>query len=176
MHLVNMQNIIDQMIKKILMAGGKILLRLPYIKHYKSRWFRWLGANIAKTARISECKVIGSHAFIEMHEHSEINSGCFIVAKARIVIGENSTLAYQAALLTSAYPNGPWNKLSDIYEKVRDDIIIGRDVWVGARATILPGVHVGDYSVVAAGSVVTKDVPSGVVVAGVPAVIKKRLR
>ena len=53
--------------------------------------------------------------------------------------------------------------------------MIGKDVWIGARAIILPGVHIGDYSVVAAGSVVTKDVPSGVLVAGAPAVIKKRL-
>lgn len=62
-----------------------------------------------------------------------------------------------------------------IYPKVREEIVIGKDVWIGARAIILPGVHIGDYSVVAAGSVVTKDVPSGVLVAGAPAVIKKRL-
>lgn len=151
------------------------MLHLPYFKRYRSRWFRWLGAQISKSARISDCRVVGNPALIEMHEHSEINTGCFIVAKAKVVIGENSTLAYQTALLTSAYPNGPWNRLSDIYEKVREEIIIGRDVWIGARATILPGVHIGDYSVVAAGAVVTKDVPSGVVVAGVPAEIKKRL-
>ena len=111
-----------------------------------------------------------------MHEHSEINSGCFIVAKARIVIGENSTLAYQVSLFTSAYPNGPWNKLSQIYPKVREEIIIGKDVWIGARAVILPGVHIGNYSVVAAGAVVTDDVPPGVLVAGVPAKIKKILK
>ena len=55
-------------------------------------------------------------------------------------------------------------------------VIIGKDVWVGANSTILPGVTIGDFSVVAAGSVVTKDVPCGCVVAGVPAVVKKQIK
>jgi acetyltransferase-like isoleucine patch superfamily enzyme len=55
-------------------------------------------------------------------------------------------------------------------------VIIGKDVWVGANATILPGVSIGEFSIIAAGSVVTKDVPSGVLVAGNPAIIKKKLR
>ncbi len=54
-------------------------------------------------------------------------------------------------------------------------VIIGDDVWIGANAVILPGVTIGNHVVVAAGSVVTKDVPSNVVVAGVPATIKKEL-
>ena len=55
-------------------------------------------------------------------------------------------------------------------------VVIGDNVWIGANATILPGVTIGSMSVVAAGAVVTKDVPSGVLVAGNPAVIKKELR
>lgn len=79
-------------------------------------------------------------------------------------------------VLTSANPNGPKNKLASIYPKLKAPVIIGEDVWVGANATILPGVTIDDFSVVAAGSVVTKNVPSGVLVAGNPAVIKKKLR
>lgn len=52
---------------------------------------------------------------------------------------------------------------------------LGRNVWVGAHATILPGVTIGDNSVVAAGAVVTKDVPANCVAAGVPASVVKRL-
>ena len=55
-------------------------------------------------------------------------------------------------------------------------VIIGANVWVGANATILPGVNIGDFSIVAAGAIVTKNVPSGVLVAGNPAVVKKKLR
>ena len=54
-------------------------------------------------------------------------------------------------------------------------VVIGDDVWIGANAVILPNVSIGCHSVVAAGAVVTKDVPDGCAVAGVPAKIIKRL-
>ncbi len=54
-------------------------------------------------------------------------------------------------------------------------VTIGDDVWVGANAVILPGVNVGSHSVVAAGAVVTKDVPEHTLVAGVPAKVIKHL-
>ncbi len=53
-------------------------------------------------------------------------------------------------------------------------IMIGNNVWIGLNSTILKGVSIGDGSVVAAGSVVTRDVPPKTLVAGVPAVVKKR--
>lgn len=52
-------------------------------------------------------------------------------------------------------------------------MIIGNNVWIGEKATILPGVHIGDSVVIAANSVVTKDIPSFSVAAGVPAQIVK---
>ena len=52
---------------------------------------------------------------------------------------------------------------------------IGENVWIGSSATILPGVTIGDNSIIAAGAVVTKDVPENTVVAGVPAKILKKL-
>ncbi|WP_175285327.1 DapH/DapD/GlmU-related protein [Bacteroides xylanisolvens] len=55
-------------------------------------------------------------------------------------------------------------------------MIIGNNVWVGANATILLGVKVEILSIIAAGSVATKKMPSGVLVAGNPVVIKKKLR
>ena len=54
-------------------------------------------------------------------------------------------------------------------------VIIGKDVWVGERAAILKGVSIGDGAIIAAMSVVTKDVPAGTVVAGNPARVVKRL-
>ena len=55
------------------------------------------------------------------------------------------------------------------------DVIFGKSVWIGSNATILPGVTIGDNSVVAAGAVVTKDVPENTVVAGVPAKVVKKI-
>jgi len=54
-------------------------------------------------------------------------------------------------------------------------VAIGRNVWVGAKAVILPGVHIGDNAVVGAGAVVTRDVPPYTVVAGVPARVIKEV-
>lgn len=54
-------------------------------------------------------------------------------------------------------------------------VVIGDDVWIGANAVVLPNVSIGRHCVIAAGAVVTKDVPDGCVVAGVPAKIIKRL-
>ena len=54
-------------------------------------------------------------------------------------------------------------------------VVIGDDVWIGANAVILPGVTIGRHCVVAAGAVVTKDVPDNTVVAGVPAKVIKTL-
>lgn len=53
--------------------------------------------------------------------------------------------------------------------------MIGKNVWIGSNATILPGVTIGNNSVVAAGAVVTKDVPENTVVAGVPATVLKKV-
>lgn len=121
-------------------------------------------------------RVVGDYSNIILHKNSEINDGCYLLAKAKIEIGNNSTLAYRVTILTGADPNGPYNALSVLYPAKIEPVKIGNDVWVGANSTILPGVTIGDFSVVAAGSVVTKDVPSGVLVAGVPAEIKKHLQ
>ena len=55
----------------------------------------------------------------------------------------------------------------------RRPVVIGNDVWIGTRVTILPGIRIGSHAIIAAGAVVTKDVPEYAIVAGNPAVIKK---
>ncbi|MDE7203257.1 MAG: hypothetical protein K2O91_15450, partial [Lachnospiraceae bacterium] len=55
-------------------------------------------------------------------------------------------------------------------------IKIGAHVWIGSNATVLPGVTIGDYAVVAAGAVVTRDVPAMTVVGGVPAKVLKKVK
>lgn len=54
-------------------------------------------------------------------------------------------------------------------------VVIGNDIWVGANAVILPGVTIGDHSVIAAGAIVTKDAPPHSLVAGVPAKVIKQI-
>lgn len=153
----------------------KLFLKLPILSRYSNLWYSKLGIK-GKNYRISnDLKLIGSFSFLELGNQTEVNSECFLLAKDKIVIGNNSTLAYQTSILTSANPNGPHNKLAAIYPKMTAPVIIGHDCWIGARVTILPGVTIGNYCVVAAGSVVTKDVPDYTVVAGIPARVVKKL-
>ena len=152
------------------------LLNFPYLfPQYKI--YNLLGVNyIGGGQKLCSHTLIGDYKNLYLYQNAEINSGCFIIAKDKIKVGTNSTIAYGATILTSANPNGPYNKLSNLYPKRTAPVVIGDDVWIGAKAIILPGVQIGDFSVVAAGSVVIKDVPSGVLVAGNPAEIKKKLR
>lgn len=155
----------------------KSLLKFPLRYNVQIALYKLLGVHyISNWARISSHTFIGDYKNLFLHYNSEINSGCFIVAKDKIEIGENSTIAYGVTILTSANPNGPKNSLSKLYPKMTAPVIIGNDVWVGAKSIILPGVKIGDFSIIAAGSVVVKDVPSGVLVAGNPAMVKKNLK
>lgn len=154
------------------------LLKTTYFQ-YKQCVYEWMGVKTdGKGSKffIGHPLLIGYYQNLYMHDNSEIERGCLILAKDRIEIGENSTLAYGVTILTGADPNGPRNRLSKLYQPLKAPVIIGKDCWIGARAVILPGVTIGDCSVVAAGSVVTKDVPSYTMVAGSPAIVKKDLR
>lgn len=156
---------------------GKLLLKLPLIR-YKQFVYSLLGVKCAQKGCkyfIGNPRVIGDYGNICMHENSEIERCCFLLAKDRIEIGENSTLAYGVSIITGADPNGPKNKLSKIYPPLHAPVVVGNNCWIGANAIILPGVTIGDCVMVAAGSVVNKDIPSNVLVAGSPAVIKKTL-
>ena len=154
---------------------SKLLLNIPIINRHQ-RVYELLGVRcLGRCIHICHPCVVGSYKNLYLHDRAEINKGCFLLAKDKIEIGNNSTLAYGVTILTSANPNGPYNKLSKLYPAITAPVLIGNDVWVGANAIILPGVTIGNYSVIGAGSVVTKDVPEGVLAAGNPAVIKKKL-
>ena len=92
-----------------------------------------------------------------------------------VEIGSNVNLA-QGIVVTALNHN-----FTDCTKRIDEQgistakVTIGNDVWIGANATVLPGVTIGNHSVVAAGAVVTKDVPPYSLVGGVPAKILKKL-
>ena len=154
----------------------RLFLIIPGLSRYKKLWYSRLGVIFAENARIyGDLKVIGEYSNITLKKNAEITNNCFLLAKDKITIGENSTLAYQTTILTSSNPNGPHNTLMKLYPKMNAPVTIGDNSWIGARALILPGVKIGNFCVVAAGSVVTKDVPDYSVVGGVPAKVIKML-
>ncbi len=100
-----------------------------------------------------------------------INSGCHFQDQGGIKIGDGALIGHNAVLATIDHDLDPAMNRKNHYAPIK----IGAHVWIGSNATILSGVSIGEWSVVAAGAVVTKDVPPMTVVGGVPARIIKRI-
>jgi len=99
-----------------------------------------------------------------------INDFVHIWGAGGVTIGDDSMIAAHSAIVTTTHDIDALKK----GRKYRDTVllrpvVIGKNVWIGTSAIVLPGVVIGDDSVVAAGAVVTKDVPPRTLVAGVPA-------
>jgi acetyltransferase-like isoleucine patch superfamily enzyme len=107
---------------------------------------------------------IGSNVFI--------NQGCHFMDLGGIRIGDDVMIGPKVNLVSAGHPTDPRERRNGI---VKRPIVIGNNVWIGAAATILPGVTIGDNAVVAAGAVVSRDVPASTIAAGVPARVLKRL-
>ena len=102
--------------------------------------------------------------------HADYN--CTMLDVAEIRIGHNCLIGPDVGIYTAGHRLCPEGRINDGYGM---PVTIGDDVWIGGHSTILPGVTIGDGAVVAAGSVVTKDVPPRSLTAGNPAVIKRRI-
>ena len=100
-----------------------------------------------------------------------INSGCCFQDQGGIEIGDGCLIGHQVVFATLNHDLDPLKRGNNIARPIK----LGKNVWVGAHATILPGVTIGDGAVIAAGAVVNKDVPPLVVVGGVPAKILKTI-
>lgn len=101
-----------------------------------------------------------------------INQGCHFMDMGGITIGDDVMIGPKVNLVSSGHPVSPAERRNGIVAK---PITIGNNVWIGAAATILPGVTIGDNAVVAAGAVVSRDVPANTLAAGVPARVLKQL-
>jgi len=101
------------------------------------------------------------------------NHGCTILDCAPITIGDNCLLAPHVCITSATHPLSAKRRAAG--EEYTRPITIGNNVWIGASATICPGVTIGNNVVVGAGAVVVKDAPDNVVVGGVPAKIIKQI-
>ena len=106
----------------------------------------------------------------------EVNYGSVLSANcgAELVIGNKCHIAHLVSLKCSTMKIDPTISAGSIVRGSEfKSIRISDGCWIGANVTVLPGVTIGPYNVVAAGAVVTRDSSSGVLLAGVPAVVKK---
>ena len=94
-----------------------------------------------------------------------INAGCTFQDQGGVTIGDDSLIGHNVVIATLNHDLAP-SRRADMHPA---SVTIGRNVWIGSNVTILPGVTIGDDAVVAAASVVTRDVPAKSVAVGSPA-------
>lgn len=110
--------------------------------------------------------------FIRFGKKVFVNSGCTFMDRGGITLEDGAFIGPNVNLITENHAEQPELR-HNVYTR---PIRIGRNAWIGAAATILPGVVVGENAIVAAGAVVSKDVPDNTIVAGVPAKMIRRIR
>lgn len=104
---------------------------------------------------------------ISVGDHVFMNWNCQILDTAPVIVGDYTQLAPGVTLATAHHPIDPVAR--GAYWECGDPITIGKNVWLGTNVVVLPGVTIGDNTVVGAGSIVTRDLPANVVAVGSPA-------
>ena len=113
---------------------------------------------------------------IAIGNNVNINHGTELYGGGGISIGDDSMIAYNVMIFSDSRKFRSESPLKSLRGRIRAKVVIGNDVWIGAGAILLPGVHINDHAVVGAGSLVSKDVDSWCIVGGNPAsVISNRL-
>jgi len=118
---------------------------------------------------------VGDNRNIKIGKNCRINKGVYLLGRNNIDIGDNVVLSIDVMLLDSGLDVNEFKK-GDLSVHTDSFVRIEDNVWIGARAVILPGVTVGSNSIIAAGSVVIKNVKSNTLVGGNPARLIKNLK
>jgi acetyltransferase-like isoleucine patch superfamily enzyme len=151
------------------------LNRIPYADQdaIRAAWAELTNTEIDPTFRLIPPVYSDLGINIRVGRDVFINQNCTLSDIGGITIGDEVFIASRVSLITSGHPVDPAFRRRQI---TAAPIVIERGVWICTGATVLHGVTVGEDSVVAAGAVVTSDVPAGVVVGGVPARVLRSVR
>lgn len=148
------------------------------MSHYINKYFKDSIIYVSDESKINingivrictGCKIdIRNGGILTIGNNTQINDDCKIGSKTSITIGENVVIGDNTQI--HDFDGHIINRDNYIETK---PIIIENNVWIGKNVTILKGVHIGENVIIAAGSVVTKDIPSNSMVAGVSAKLIK---
>lgn len=130
-----------------------------------------VGAEVDETTTLFPPFYTNFGRFIQLGKHVFINHACSFLDMGGITLEDHVLIGPKVNLITENHPLDPEDRRA-LFAK---PIVIKRNAWIGAGATILPGVTVGENAVVAAGAVVSKDVPANTVVGGIPAKFIKNI-
>lgn len=126
---------------------------------------------IGTIVRVTSEMAAGTSSSLRIGRNTAVNEYCNLRASGgRIDIGADCLIAQYVSIIASNHGTAPGTPMiQQPWDRTRCGVTIGRDVWLGAGVTVLPGTRVGDGAIVAAGAVVTRDVPPCEVWGGVPA-------
>lgn len=109
--------------------------------------------------------------YIEIGNYSELGTNCII--QSNTFIGDNVIMGPDVKIYTKNHKFDRLDLPIQDQGHTNEKTVIGNDVWLGANVVVLPGVTIGNHVVVAAGAVVTKDIPDYAIVGGIPAKVLK---
>ena len=135
------------------------------IDQIRKRLGEIIGAEVDETTTVFAPFYTNFGKFITIGKRVFINHACSFLDMGGIAIEDDVLIGPKVNLITENHPLAPTERRALISKS----IVIKRNAWIGAAATILPGVTIGENAVVAAGAVVSQDVPANTVVGGIPA-------
>ena len=122
-------------------------------------------SHVPDTVRVFTPLNINYGPGVRLGDDCFLNFGCTLLALGGITIGDGAFIGPHCVLATEYHPEDPATR----HTLLTKPIVIGRNAWLGANVTVLAGVTVGENAIVAAGAVVSKDVPANTIVGGMPA-------
>jgi len=135
------------------------------IEKARELWSEISGAPLDSSSYIQPPFFINIGRFTRIGKNVYINHACSFLDMGTITIEDDVLIGPKVNVLSELHPVNP----AERHSLMAKPVVIKRNAWIGAGATIMPGVTVGENSVVAAGAVVNKDVPDNSVVGGIPA-------
>ena len=160
------------------MTGVTLLLRRGLARErFTTSLLRHFGASIGSDCHLDTPLSIhyarANLSHLALGDQVHLGKEVFLDLADHIKIGAQATISMRTMILT--HTDMGRSPLTTLYPPRTQPVQIGAGAYIGAGATLLPGVCLGSHSIVAAGAVVTRNVPAGVVVAGVPARVVKEL-
>lgn len=159
--------------QRLFYALSFVLLDNMICGRIRAMLLRWNGARIGKNCFIRGGLMIQEGFALILGDEVFVNAGCCFDTTASITLEDRVQLGFQVTLITGNHEIGTHESRAGNH--MSKPIRIQSGAWIGARTVILPGVTIGAGAVVAAGAVVTRDVPPDTLVAGVPARILRAL-
>ena len=174
------RNIMTARLKGRFKSFGKGSLLAPEVQIFNPQYME-VGDNTSVMSHcvLETCTVDGNTPKMVVGDKVSLGEYTHVTCANHIEIGEGTLTGRFVLITDNAHGESKYEDLllPPMQRKIVSpgEVVIGRNVWIGDKATILPGVKVGDGAIIAANAVVTKDVPPYAVVAGVPAKIVKQI-